>query len=137
MLTVNETDFTRLEEAAKVASRHAYCPYSNFAVGATVLTGDGSIFGGCNIENASLGLTICAERNAIFQAVAAGKTDLRAVMVYTPTGSPTAPCGACRQVLNEFEPNAPVWCVCDGPDVMELTVSELLPGAFGPSNLRD
>ena len=121
---------------AKAASARAYCPYSKFPVGAAVLTGSGEIFSGCNVENASYGLTICAERNAIFQAVAKSKLSLVAfVVVYTPTAIPSAPCGACRQVINEFGPDAEIICVCDGPDVLRTTLGHLLPDAFGPRNL--
>ena len=100
-----------------------------------MLTDDDEIFAGCNVENASYGLTICAERNAIFQAKARGKVRIMAVVVYTPTAAPTAPCGACRQVINEFGPDAAVICVCDGPSVLQTTLPELLPQAFGPQNL--
>src|SRR6185312_6764581 len=99
--------------AAREAIERAYCPYSTFRVGAAVLTQGGDVFAGCNVENASYGLTICAERIAVFQAVAGGHTVVRAVAIYTPTQSPTAPCGACRQVLNEFGPRALVLCLCD------------------------
>ena len=100
-------------------------------------TDRGEIFSGCNVENASYGLTICAERNAIFQAVAQGDGPLviRAVVVFTPTSEPTAPCGACRQVINEFGPDAEVFSVCDGPSTITSRLSELLPDAFGPHNL--
>ena len=103
-----------------------------------MLTGSGEIFSGCNVENASFGLTICAERNAIFQAVAQGRGPLsiRAVVVYTPTAAPTAPCGACRQVINEFGPVAQVFSICDGTEVMESALGMLLPRAFGPANLE-
>jgi cytidine deaminase len=123
---------------ARNAAARAYCPYSGFRVGAAVLTDRGEIFGGCNVENASYGLTICAERNAIFQAVAqtAGAVAIRAVAVYTPTASPTAPCGACRQVIHEFGANALILSACDGADVIYSRTDELLPGAFGPSNLH-
>ncbi|MFI5459479.1 MAG: cytidine deaminase [Isosphaerales bacterium] len=129
--------YTKLVAAARQAASHAYCPYSHFAVGAAVLTGRGEIFSGCNVENASYGLTICAERNAIFQAVAQGGGPLviQAIVVFTPTSDPTAPCGACRQVINEFGPEAEVISVCDGPAVLENRLSEILPVAFGPSNL--
>jgi cytidine deaminase len=80
----------------------AYCPYSNFAVGAAVLTSDGSIYRGCNVENASYGLSMCAERTAIFAAVASGNVDLVAVAVVTNAAKPARPCGACRQVIAEF-----------------------------------
>lgn len=122
-------------QLARAASARAYCPYSRFPVGAALLTSDARIFVGCNVENASYGLTICAERNAVFQAVAAGARRIAAIVIYTPTPTPSAPCGACRQVLNEFGPDALVVSVCDGPEVLESHVAELLPHAFGPRNL--
>jgi cytidine deaminase len=121
--------------AAKRASQHAYAPYSQFRVGAAVLGRSGAIAAGCNVENASYGLTICAERNAVFQLVAGGESLITAVVVYTPTPTPTAPCGACRQVLNEFGPAMKIVSVCDGPERIETTLQELLPIAFGPKNL--
>jgi cytidine deaminase len=121
--------------AAKRASQHAYSPYSRFRVGAAALGKSGAIAAGCNVENASYGLTICAERNAVFQIVAGGESAIAAVVIYTPTSTPTAPCGACRQVLNEFGPAIEIVSVCDGPERIETTLSELLPGAFGPKNL--
>jgi cytidine deaminase len=123
--------------AAREAAANAYCPYSRFRVGAAVLTSRGEIFAGCNVENASYGLTICAERNAVFQAVLKGGTPLviRAVVVFTPTAEPTSPCGACRQVINEFGPDADVFSVCDGPAAFTNSLGELLPKAFGPQNL--
>jgi len=126
----------KLIDAAKRVSKHAYCPYSDFRVGAAVLTDRGEIFAGCNVENASYGLTICAERNAIFHTVASGQTRLKAVVVYTPTSTPSAPCGACRQVINEFGPEAEIISVCDGPDILHKTLSQLMPEAFGPHNLQ-
>jgi cytidine deaminase len=133
--SVGDDDLARLVAEAMAASRLAYCPYSQFRVGAAVLTDSGEIVTGCNVENASYGLTICAERNAIFQAVSRGSRAVRAVAVYTPTPSPTAPCGACRQVIYEFGPDAVVVSACDGPDTSRWSVAELLPGAFGPKNL--
>lgn len=120
---------------AKAASEKAYCRYSDFRVGAALLTSSGQIYTGCNVENASYGLTICAERNAIFHMVAEGGSKIAAIVIYTPTGSPSAPCGACRQVINEFGPDALITCFCDGPDVLQHRLSELLPAAFGPSSL--
>ena len=99
------------------------------------MTAEGGIFSGCNVENASFGLTICAERNAIAQAVAGGSTQLTAVVVYTPTPDPTAPCGACRQVINEFGPQAEIYGFCDGPNELRVPMTELLKHAFGPRNL--
>jgi len=125
-----------MERAARLASKRAYIRYSHFPVGAAVLTSEDKIFAGCNVENASYGLTICAERSAIFQAIARhGATKIRAVLVYTPTKKPTAPCGACRQVINEFGPDAEIICVCDGKKVIRRKLSELLVEPFGPLNL--
>ena len=105
-------------------------------VGAAVLTGSGHIFAGCNVENASYGLCNCAEQTAIFSAAAAGERRIRAVVVYTPTPAPTLPCGACRQVIHEFGPEALVISVCDSERRMETTLPDLLPHAFGPKDLR-
>jgi cytidine deaminase len=123
--------------AAREAAAKAYCPYSRFRVGAAVLTSRGEIFAGCNVENASYGLTICAERNAVFQAIAKGGAPLviQAVVVFTPTPEPTAPCGACRQVINEFGPNAEILSICDGSAELTSRLDEWLPQAFGPRNL--
>ncbi|WP_020471096.1 cytidine deaminase [Zavarzinella formosa] len=129
------SDHGKLIAAAREVSRRAYAPYSKFHVGAVVQTPGGETYAGCNVENASYGLTCCAERNAIGQMVAAGATAFDIVAVYTPTEKPTAPCGACRQVLYEFNPEAIVVSACDGPEVIETTVKDLLPGAFGPKNL--
>jgi len=129
----------RLLEAARRAALRAYCPYSRFPVGAAALTAEGEIFDGCNVENASYGLTICAERAAIFRAVAAtasGRPRLRAMLVYTPTPTPTAPCGACRQVIREFGPDCLVVSCCEGPAVMRRSLPQLLPDAFGPEDLE-
>ena len=125
----------QLIAAARQACRNAYCPYSHFPVGAAILGGTGTVFTGCNVENASYGLTICAERNALFHAVAMCEKRVLAIVIYTPTQVPTAPCGACRQVLYEFGPDALVISVCDGPDTLRSTVRELLPAAFGRQNL--
>jgi len=102
-----------------------------------ILTDAGKIFSGCNVENASYGLSNCAERTAIFSAVAAGGKKLRiqCVVVYTPTQTATAPCGACRQVINEFGPNARVISICAGHDRLDVAMGALLPGAFGPEDL--
>jgi cytidine deaminase len=120
----------QLADAARVASERAYCRYSSFRVGAAVLTGDGAIACGCNVENASFGLTICAERNAIFSAIAGGARAIVALSLYTPTPRAVTPCGACRQVLAEFGRGALVRCVCDGTDAMSFTLEALLPQRF-------
>jgi cytidine deaminase len=132
---VNPQLLDRLRDLARAAAGRAYCPYSRFQVGAALAVRSGAVFTGCNVENASYGLTICAERNAVFQMVAAGETAFDAIVVYTPTPMPTAPCGACRQVLFEFGPDAEVIGLCDGPEVLRTTVRALLPAAFGPASL--
>jgi cytidine deaminase len=136
-MAITESVQTELADAARRAAARAYCPYSRFPVGAAVLNDRGEMFTGCNVENASYGLTICAERNAVFQAVAQGQGRLviQAVVVYTPTPQPTAPCGACRQVINEFGPDAEVISICDGTAVIRSRMGLLLPDAFGPGNL--
>jgi cytidine deaminase len=135
MNELNEETLREMIERAKKAANNAYSPYSKFKVGAAVLSGERQIFAGCNVENASFGMTICAERNAIFQSVAHGARKILAVVIYTPTAEPTAPCGACRQVINEFGPSAEVICVCDGKNSARWTLSQLLTNAFGPNNL--
>ena len=126
--------------AAETAMNNAYCRYSKFRVGAAVLTSDGEIFAGCNVENASYGLTICAERNAIFQAVAKGalsKTlQLKALVVVTPTEKLTPPCGACRQVIYEFceEADADIF-IFGANNADSFKLSMLLPDAFGPKDV--
>lgn len=126
----------KLEQAARRAATASYSPYSKFRVGAAVLCGSGRIYTGANVENASYGLCNCAERTAIFTAVAAGERVVQAVAVYTPTSTVSSPCGACRQVINEFGPTALIISVCDRADRLETTLDRLLPAAFGPRNLR-
>ena len=126
----------RLVAAARQAAEVAYAPYSKFRVGSAVLTASGETFTGCNVENASYGLSCCAERTAIFKAVAGGARKILAVAVYTPTPKPTLPCGACRQVIHEFGPAAEVVCACESTERFESTLAQLLPGAFGPAALR-
>ena len=133
---IPESMLEDLKRRAMAASQNAYCPYSNFRVGAAVLTDHGEMFSGCNVENAAFGLTICAERNAIFQAVANGAKGVRAVVIYTPTAVPNTPCGSCRQVIREFGVDAEILCFCDGEGSARYELSELLPQSFGPENLR-
>ena len=125
----------RLKAAAKTAAGRAYAPYSKFHVGAAVLMESGKIFAGCNVENASYGLCNCAERTAIFSAVAAKERKLKCVVVYTPTQEATAPCGACRQVIFEFGPRTRVISFCAGGDQIDARITALLPAAFGPASL--
>ncbi len=135
MPKITESGLRRLEKAAREAASRSYSPYSHFPVGAAVLAASGKVYSGSNIENASFGLCNCAERTAIFTAVAAGEKAVSAVAIYTPTPLPTAPCGACRQVINEFGPEARVISVCDSKSRIETKLSALLPAAFGPGDL--
>ena len=121
----------QLIAAAKRAMTNAYAPYSKFRVGAAVLTSTGRIFTGCNIENASYGMTNCAERTAIFSAIAAGgpKLEIRAVAVVNDRGVPCSPCGACRQVIYEFGPGATVFFP-GAKGWKQVQITELLPEGF-------
>lgn len=123
-----------LVEAATRAQQQAYAPYSRYRVGAAVEGEDGSIFTGCNVENASYGLVMCAERVAIGAAVAAGTRRFRRIVVVSDSEPPAAPCGACRQVIFEFAPDADVLAV--GPrSSHRWTMRDLLPAAFSGSQL--
>ena len=122
---------SRLFRSAKKAMRNAHAPYSHFKVGAAILLSNGKVFSGCNVENASYGMTNCAERTAIFSAVAAlgPKIEIRAVSVANDQGVPCSPCGACRQVIYEFGPDAAIFFQgADGPRQAHIT--ELLPEGF-------
>ncbi len=123
-----------IENLTKVANEmleKAYVPYSKFPVGAALVTKEGKIYTGCNIENASYPLTNCAERTAVFKAVSEGDKEFQTIVVTADTEGPVSPCGACRQVLVEFcEPEMPVVLTNKKGDIKETTVSELLPGAF-------
>ena len=120
----------RLVLAARGMQEHAYCPYSNYRVGAALETQDGTVFLGCNVENASYGLTICAERAAIFAAVGAGARRFRRIVIATDSEPPAPPCGACRQVLAEFGSELEVESV--GPSQSKRwRIGDLLPDAFG------
>ena len=125
-----------LMEQSKIARETAYVPYSKFAVGAALLAEDGTVFHGCNIENASYGLTNCAERTAIFKAVSQGVKTFSSIAIVADTEGPCSPCGACRQVIAEFcKPDMPVYLTNLKGDVLETTVEKLLPGAFSPEDL--
>ncbi|WP_132547068.1 cytidine deaminase [Pectinatus cerevisiiphilus] len=125
-----------LLEAAKKAREFAYSPYSKFKVGAAVLAKSGSIYTGCNIENASYGLTNCAERTAIFKAIAAGEVNLTALAVVADTKEPVSPCGACRQVMAEFKINKIIMGNLQGK-MREVTLAELLPFSFTDTDFTD
>jgi cytidine deaminase len=128
-------DLERVMAAAREASKNAYAPYSNFHVGAAILTRGGALHAGCNVENASYGLAICAERNAAATMVFAnpGDREIRLVAVFSPDASPCFPCGACRQVLREFGCKEVV--VEDESGLRRYPFEEMLPHSFGPEDL--
>jgi cytidine deaminase len=127
-----------LVAAARAARRLAYAPYSNYQVGAALLTEDGAVVTAANVENASYGLSICAERVAATAAVAGGHRRFAAIAVVVGGTEPASPCGACRQVLYEFPPGPDLQVICaaeQGDQVEVTTLGALLPGAFGPARL--
>lgn len=124
----------QLVAAALAARARAYAPYSHFQVGAALLLDDGSVVAGCNVENASYGLTTCAERTAVFTAVASGARSFRALAVATGPGA--SPCGACRQVLREFAPDLPIYIADAAGNYRSTSLAALLPDAFGPRTDR-
>jgi cytidine deaminase len=126
----------KLINAAVAAREKAYAPYSNFRVGAAVLTKDGRCYTGCNVENVSYSLTCCAERVALFKAVSDGKRDFEAIAITAGTDEYCAPCGACRQALAEFGAKIKVFMANRAGDYRLLTVAELLPEAFDPKTLN-
>lgn len=131
--TASVSDETLLALARKAMER-SYSPYSNYAVGAALLCADGRVFQGCNIENASFGLTNCAERTAVFKAISEGAQEFTTIAI-AASGSAPWPCGACRQVLNEFAPGIRVIVTWDG-NVDEMGLDQLLPHGFGPKSLE-
>ena len=126
----------RLREAAFAAMARAYAPYSEFPVGAALLTADGSVVAGCNVENAAYPSGICAERGAVMAAVAAGHRAFRLLVLATEADEPAPPCGACRQVLVEFAPRLPVVSVNRDGEVRRWTMAELLPSPFVTASLE-
>ena len=127
----------QLIEEAKKARDKAYVPYSKFGVGAALLTNDGKVYQGCNIENAAYSMCNCAERTALFKAYSEGDRDFQMMAVVADTDRPCSPCGACRQVISELCPSDMKIILTNlKGDVQELTVAELLPGAFSPEDLN-
>ena len=126
-----------IKEAINVREK-AYCPYSNFKVGAAALFEDGNIYTGCNIENASYGATSCAERSAIFNGVSKGNRVLKALALIGDTNSYTYPCGICRQVITEFaeDENIKIYIIKNENDYIEKTLEELMPGSFTKKDLE-
>jgi cytidine deaminase len=131
-------EWKQLINEAISASKQAYAPYSNFKVGAALLTVDNTIYRGCNIENASYGLTNCAERTAVFKAVSEGVKKIQAIAVVGDTDGPIAPCGACRQVLAEFcDTDTQIILANLKGDFVVKTIHELLPGYFSAKDLQN
>ena len=120
---------------AQTAYRQAYVPYSHYPVGSAALFSSGKIYSGCNVENASYGLTVCAERNAIFQAVAQGERELKGIAIAVPTIEFPSPCGACRQVIREFAVDCPVILINRAGQTRVTRLKTLLPDSFGPEFL--
>lgn len=129
--------YKELIQAATVAREKAYAPYSRFKVGAALLSADGQVFTGTNVENSSYGLTICAERAAVCRAVAEGQKNYSAIAVVTDLNEPASPCGACRQVLAEFSPDMKVILANTKGKVLVTSVRELLPLAFTSNHLEE
>lgn len=127
---MTQDDRARLVAAAREAMARSHSPYSHFRVGAALLGADGRVYTGTNVENASYGLSICAERTAVFKAVSEGCRDFVAAAVVTDTDRPTPPCGACRQVLQEFAPGLVVHLAGRGDAVETFRLAELLPRPF-------
>ena len=126
-----------LVEQARAARRHAYTPYSNFAVGAAILCADGTVFTGCNVENAAFGSTICAERTALLKAVSEGhRDDWTAIAIAGGGADYCWPCGACRQMLYEFAPELKVLVARGDGQFVVTSLAELMPHGFGPKALK-
>ena len=130
------SEYKKLVDAARKAQRQAHTPYSHFHVGASILTSSGRIYSGCNIENSSYSLTICAERVAIFKAISEGETSFNAAVVYTNDPILTSPCGACRQVLFDLAGNIDI-VMCNHTGKQKIVkLKKLLPLAFTADNLK-
>ncbi|WP_096440474.1 cytidine deaminase [Alteribacter populi] len=131
-------DVKKLISEAKTARDKAYVPYSKFKVGAALLSKDGDVFHGCNIENAAYSMCNCAERTALFKAVSEGVTQFDAIAVIADTEGPVSPCGACRQVMSELcQRETKVYLTNLNGEVSEWTVEDILPGAFSGKDLDD
>lgn len=126
-----------LIEKAVEASKRAYAPYSKFQVGAALELEDGRVVQGCNVENASFGLTNCAERTALFAAIAMGEKKFKKIVIFVDRADFTPPCGACRQVINELAPEIEILLVNCERKVKRTNIGELLPFSFGSNNLKE
>ncbi len=128
---ITNMDYEKMLQLAEKASQNAYVPYSKFPVGACVLCKSGNVYTGCNFENSSYGLTICAERNTVGTAVANGERKIKAIAIFSPNMLNCTPCGACRQVLNEFKSDEGLDVITKVEDGIKVyTLSELLPECF-------
>lgn len=126
-----DIDFNLLMNKAKEASKTSYSPFSRFAVGAAVLASSGKVYLGCNVENSSFGLTICAERCAIFKAISEGEKEIRAVAIYSPNADSCYPCGACRQVMYEFQGDEEIEVITENLGELDINkLSYFLPCGF-------
>ncbi|HBM76180.1 MAG TPA: cytidine deaminase [Clostridiaceae bacterium] len=129
-------DCDMLIKMASKAMKNAYVPYSNFKVGAALLTKAGKVYTGCNVENASYGATICAERTAIFKAVSEGEREFEAIAITADSDEFAYPCGICRQVMLEFSKDLKIYISNKNGEYKEYTISELLPTGFTKDNMR-
>ncbi|NLI89941.1 MAG: cytidine deaminase [Epulopiscium sp.] len=129
-------DYLNLIKEAKLAMQNSYSPYSNFAVGAALITKKGKVYKGCNIENASYGATNCAERTALFSAIANGESEIEAMAIVSSGGEFTYPCGICRQVMAELMPNGKLIFSNDEKEYKVMTIDEILPYSFTKEDIR-
>ena len=127
---------TKMQTLAQQAAQNAHCVYSAFSVGAVVIGDDKQLYAGCNVESAAYGSSICVECNAISTAITAGVKSLQGLLIYTSTTEHVFPCGNCRQVLNEFSADMPVYLSCDAKPYYATTLKALLPDGFGPHSLN-
>jgi len=123
-------DRALLIESARKAAQYAYAVYSDFKVGAALVTSDGNVFTGCNVENSSYGLTVCAERVAVFKAVSEDYREFAAIAIWSESSPPARPCGACLQVLSEFGSEIDIFCANSKGQIDEFKLKELLPRGF-------
>ena len=137
MKDISPRSLEKMLESAHLVRNRAYAPYSGFKVGASVLTKSNKIYAGCNVENASFGLTICAERNAIANAIACGEEEILALVIVSDAAKPAPPCGACRQVIAEFADDIPVILENLQGDRVQIYLNDLLPYQFDLKKVQE